>query len=394
MHPSTALLPLVAIILATVLGAAVQGGALGPLMVVALDERGVQATMAGVVVAAPFVTIALVATLVARLPSRYGPGMTLAIASLVGAASFLLYLVSPSPIAWLLVSALMGASMAVRWVIGEAWLLAATPGHLRGRVIGLQETLIGFATSTGPMILLLTGTSGAAPFVVCAAILVAVSPVALIAGVLDRRSGSGGVDTVGARMPVVDPTGSTLRTAVLLAAVGGGVDHGAFAFIPAAFTEAELLGVAPLLAASFYSLGGTLFQIPLGMLIDRRGGVHGLASVGAMGVVVTGLAVAVDPGPALTLGLLFVSGVLSGTFYTVATISVAANPPPGGVARGIAAIAVGATVGSAIGPVMIGALMDLLGGRVGLGVAIAGSGAAILAGQAVLARIRPAGAVS
>src|SRR3546814_15916533 len=80
-------------------------------------------------------------------------------------------------VTWLVLRIVLGACLNVIFVVSEAWLNSVTAERIRGRVIGAYATVMAGGFALGPLLLVVLGRSGALPFLVCAAIIVAATPV-------------------------------------------------------------------------------------------------------------------------------------------------------------------------------------------------------------------------
>ncbi|MGE0023448.1 MAG: MFS transporter [Hyphomicrobium sp.] len=374
------LVALTAIIASTVIAQTVQDGAFGPLMTVALSERGVNESVSGLIVAAPWVTTAFFTSLIVVLAKRFGSPLCMVAGVLLSSACFLWFPIIDNTWAWLGISCALGLGTAIRWICGEAWLIATAPAHMLGRVVGVHETLIGLAGAVGPTILVFTGTQGFAPFLGCAAVL---AVAALLPPIAARFALARSIEDE-KHSPIHGS--SAVRVATLAAFVGGAAEGSAHAFLPVVVTERQFGGWNTLFAASLFSLGGTLFQYPFSILADRRGrgDLFGLASAG---LIIVALIIPVTQGTSSVFASILVTGAICGTFYTLAALTVANAMPSDELTAGIARLAFGSTLGSIFGPLAMGIALDALGHDLGLGVCLAGFGVVGLLGDFAITRM-------
>ena len=158
----------------------VQDGALGPLLATELARRSVKPFWVGVVVGAPSLSIAMLSLFSAKLYQSIGPRLGVSLGAFLTIACLLFYPFDQRTFVWFLLSLIIGLAMAVRWVMGETWLIHSAPKHACGKVVGMQEVGIALANAAGPALIALTGTAGKTPFLACVAIMAAAGFVALL----------------------------------------------------------------------------------------------------------------------------------------------------------------------------------------------------------------------
>jgi MFS family permease len=346
-------LAIIVVILAGIATAmVVQEGALGPLLAIALEDQGTRPSISGAVVAAPWLSVAVLAPLAARAFRRFGASATMIAGGMVTAAALGLFPLVPQAFAWIGIAALVGVGLALRWVAGEAWLIAATPPAWRGRAIGVQETLIGISGMVGPVLLIATGTEGARPFLILAALTLVTALLPLLAWALGAR---------GTHEDDFAQLGDgRMAVPLMLPFAAGAIEAGAHSFLPVATDAALLGGLPPVLSAGLFSLGATILQIPTGMLADRMDSMK-LRLPAALVTVLAGLAFAASPGGAVAVAAILAMGIGCGAFYILSVLEAARAPSPADAAHAIARIALVYTIGSTLGPLAMGTAIDLVG---------------------------------
>lgn len=367
-------LTLAGIIFSTVAAQTVQDGALGPLLATALVRRSVRPMWVGFVVGAPSMSIALLSPFSARLYRSIGPRIGLSIGAFVTIACLLSYPLEERASDWFLLSLIVGFAMALRWVMGETWLIASAPKYLRGRVVGIQEIGIGLAGAAGPALVATTGSSGRTPFLVCAGIMAAGGFVPLL--------------LTSALKPCADLVRASereaqrpSRTAICLplasAFAAGALETGAHAFLPTLVFGKLWEGASPLFAASIFSLGAMASQLPLGVFIDRIGSERMHRQVAIL-LLVVGCALTCTLASRIGFLFIFFGGACAGCLYPLAVLSIAASSKH--VAASIAKVAIAYTAGGFVGPVTIGATVGVIGASA-LGCTILTTGLGLLVVQ-------------
>ena len=80
---------------------------------------------------------------------------------------------------WFVIRFFMGVTGSVLFIVSDSWVAEITPDAIRGRVMGLYNTVLLFSFAVGPLILTITGTSGVLPFV-CGILLMVLATMPLI----------------------------------------------------------------------------------------------------------------------------------------------------------------------------------------------------------------------
>lgn len=87
-----------------------------------------------------------------KLTRQFGYRNTVIIGLVISALSFILMPIV-NWLRWALPAAAIGFgfsfSLGLRWIANETWLYRLAPRHARGRVVGIHETLIDFASIIG-----------------------------------------------------------------------------------------------------------------------------------------------------------------------------------------------------------------------------------------------------
>jgi MFS family permease len=300
-------------------------------------------------------SIALLSRFSAQLYKSIGPRAGLSIGALVTIACLFSYLLVDRTSDWILVSFIVGFGMALRWVMGETWLIASAPKYLRGRVVGIQEICIAVGCAAGPALVVATGESGQTPFLACAGIMASAGVVPLLLRAADKPCD----DLFCASETEAQGPGRTVvRLAVASAFASGALETGAHAFLPTLVFGKFWEGWSPLFAASVFSCGAIVCQLPLGFLVDRIGSERIHRQVAVL-LLVVGCALLWTL--ATPLGCLFIllGGACSAGLYTLAILSIAVFSKH--MAAGVANVAIAYTVGGFVGSVTIGATVGILG---------------------------------
>lgn len=135
-----------------------------PLLALVLDAQGVSKTLIGlstIVQAAAVIAIApwTPALLQRCAPSRVMQGVTVILAIL-----FILAGLYPNVWFWFPLRFIIGAMTALLWISSEALINRLAEEQRRGRIIGFYSSVGAAGFAMGPLLLILTGSEGMAPF--------------------------------------------------------------------------------------------------------------------------------------------------------------------------------------------------------------------------------------
>lgn len=352
--PGNHLLALGAVNAASTLSQTVQIGAMPLLLGLILTERQIDPALIGLVATAPWLTILLLSRAVPALLKRIGLLHSALASALVSTAATLLIGFNSDLLMIFVLNILFGAGTIVRWIACDTWIVAIAPREIRGRAIGVHETLMGLGIAAGPLVLAVTGTAGTPPFLACAALLLLAIPWLAILRPWDRHS----VPGTGLRSPNPEGLFHLIPVGLLGAFEAGFVETSSVSLLAVYCTETGYATLAATLMVASFGLGGTLLQVPIGWTGDRIGAraAHRLcAAVILAGAVVIPFSLAQGW---LAAGLAFAWGGAIGGMNTLAVMEAGEKTPDHDMAGAMTAIAFSYTLGSITGPLLSGALMQ------------------------------------
>ena len=322
-----------------------------PLIAVTLERREFGSTLIGLNAAAQFLGIVAGAPLGPRLIPRFGllPSMAAALAACALSLAAMPFIGAYA--AWIALRFAFGAAEGLMFVATETWVNEAVGDAVRGRAVAIYTTALASGFALGPLLIGLTGTEGAAPFFIGAAVAASgLAVLGLAAGTAPRIGGalSFGIFGYMAALPV----------AVGAAGLFGLADGGLIAMLAVygigiGLDASEAASLVTALVA-----GGIALMMPMGWAVDRYDRRRIVAACAAA----SALAIAAIPSVSASLpalyALLFALGGLLGTLWLVAMALL------GERFRGtdLAAANVGLTfaygVGSIAGPAIAGAALE------------------------------------
>jgi MFS family permease len=329
-----------------------------PLLSLEMERQGISATLSGLNTAFGGLGTLAAVPFVPRVAARVGVTPLLLVAVIATAGVAVGFHLSPFW-AWFPLRFVFGAALGAIFVLSEYWINAAAPPARRGFVMGVYATVLATGFAAGPLLLLMTGTNGAAPYLAGAAIaLLALIPLLLARGITPDLAGESHVRVL--------PFLTAVPTATFAALVFGAIETGGFALFPVYGLRTGFSELNAAMLVSIVAAGNVVSQMPLGWLsdkMDRRVLLLLCALAGAAGCAL--MPVLIDNRP-LFYGLLFVWGGLTGGLYTVGLAHLGARFSGLELASANAAFVMLYSIGLILGPPLVGISMDGLGAH-GLG---------------------------
>ncbi|TSE37204.1 putative MFS-type transporter YcaD [Tepidimonas fonticaldi] len=344
---------------------------LTPWLILRLTEQGAPTALIGVFAASAWVGILLVTPFASALTRALGrrPALWLsgAVPVLAGIGYGLPLEGSAALALWFGLKVLAGMASGLRWVLAEALVAEFAPAHLRGRAVGLFETMVGATFVIGPMLLAAVGPSSAAALWLSVALLAAglvwaffVPPLPPEADAHEARVGWRGVWTALRAHPVIMAAGFC----------GGFFESGLTAILPLYGLALGLGAAAAALLVSASGLGSSVLMLPAGALADRlgrqggrRGGAGGARLQLMRGcAAITLLATLVIPWvagtPWLAWPVAFLWGGAGGCLYTLAMIDIGARERGVTLVNSTAVLVMAYTLGGVLAPSLAGAALQ------------------------------------
>ena len=328
-----------------------------PLLSLILEQRGYSAIIIGANAASAGVAAMAAVWLVNPMVKRLGVINTMLACAVIASACMIGFHLFDQLAAWFALRIVFSGALTLSFVLSEFWINSAASERQRGLMLGIYATVLSIGFGIGPGILALTGSGGALPFAIGAAIIL----VSCLPVLFARR-----------REPVLgDSLGSSsgfLKYVLIVplatgaVAVFGAVEQSILAIVPVygqrlGYTET---GTAVLLMV--FAAGNVGLQIPLGIasdrVKDRRVILYLCGIIGVAGALL--LPVVINPTapvwPAWTV--LFVwGGVISG-LYTVGLAHLGSRLSGGDLAQANAAFVFCYTIGMILGPQLSGIAME------------------------------------
>lgn len=135
-----------------------------PLLSMRLEAQGVSGSIIGLNTAVEAAAILFFTLATPTLARRLGAANALYLGVAIMTAAIALLPIWNTIEGWFVLRFVMGAGIAIHWVIGEVWLNTVADDATRGRVVGLYVTTMSAAYCLGFPVLMITGTEGYLPF--------------------------------------------------------------------------------------------------------------------------------------------------------------------------------------------------------------------------------------
>ena len=333
---------------------AVVGLSLGltlPLISLVLERQGYGSALIGLAAAMPALGILLGSPLTPWLVRHGGARQVIIGGLLVNIATILPMAWVESYPLWLLLRFIMGAADALLFTVCETWVNQLAEERHRGRLIAMYITVLSIFFASGPLLISLTGSEGALPFLAACGIMALALPPMLLVGrssLLQGGSRPSGFNVLGFFRIVPG-----LAFGVLVFAA---IDSSALALLPLLGLH---LGYSEALAAAMITVmmaGNIVFQFPLGWLADRMDRRRLLKCCG-LGVILGALGILLLADTLLLWLMLVVLGTAAGGMYTLSMVMVGQRFRDAELVTANAAFGVLWGLGTLLGPALAGVLM-------------------------------------
>ena len=346
-----------------------------PLTSLVLESWRTPAWLIGVAGAMPALAILVLMPVFPRLVRRLGAVAAMGLGCVVGAAALAAMPLLQTVEAWIGLRFLMGAGLALPWLVGETWINTVALDRWRGRVIALYTAALFVGFALGPVLLDRTGVEGWPPIgLAIGALGLAMLPLVLAAGVAPAVAPHPSVSIADAvrRVPIVAVAALAAGAAVMMSVT----------FLPLVGGHGGLDQAEALRLLSLFLIGGLVLQAPVGWAADRLPRL-GLLTGLAFSLALAAILMAGTFGQPLAMMLLaFVLGGLVLGIYALGLTVLGERYPAGELAVANAAFLMAHEVGGVVGPIATGLAMGVFPGA---GFTVVMAGTALVLGLVSLA---------
>ena len=351
-------------------------GSVMPVLALYARSFGVGQSAIGLAIAIYGLARFLIAVPAGQLADRAGRRGALALGGLVTAAGNLLCAWAPTYAAFITARFIAGAGAGLVMITGQIVLADITTPANRGRAMAIYQGVFLFAVGIGPLLggVLAERAGLAAPFAVYAGAGVVAAALGWLRIPETRHHGGAEASAAAAALP---PFAAQIR---LLTGRRGFVLVSLISFVGAVARTGALFNIIPVLARdrlarstdrlgvglALASLVGLAFTYPSGVLVDRFGRKVVIVPATLMsGVALTMFLIA--PSYAWFLAACVVWSMASGVSGAAPAAYAADVAPAGMNAAAMSAYRMLSDLGYVLGPLVLGAVTDLMGADVALG---------------------------
>ncbi|MFK8252639.1 MFS transporter [Ancylobacter terrae] len=328
-----------------------------PFFSLALEKLGLANWLIGLNASLAGAGIFLLGPFLPRLIDTVGLKAVVAGQFIISLLSFAALLVSDDLIVWFVARFVMGTCFSTLWTTTEIWLNGVVEDRHRGRIIGASGTLYAACQFAGPLVLGVTGVTGALP------IIAAIVPLAVgVAVVLAVPSAIGAAEE--------EDLGDLKGLKLALHLAGALI---AFGFL-AGVGETALQSLLPLYGLAYglddanasylvavFSLGEAVLVAVLGWLADRWGRARTMNLCTVLAIATMLALPFVMEMPVLRVAVLFLAGGVISGLYTLGVILIGQDYRGSRLATVSTGFAMAYSAGSILGSTPIGAAIDLFG---------------------------------
>ncbi|WP_119168077.1 MFS transporter [Algihabitans albus] len=341
----------IAAVVASTIGVGISYGIGYPITALTFEQWGAPTWLNGLVGSAPALAILLCLPFFPRLVGYLGTIRAMALGCVLVGSGFLLMPLFPSPEAWLVLRLIMGAGIALPWLVGETWINTVADDKIRGRMLALYAIALFSGFAAGPFILDQVGIVGWTPFVIGAAgILLAVVPIVSAAALAPSMPEHPDTGVFGAFL--------LAPIAMVAGVIGGLLELGHFALLPIYALQDGATADQALQLLTLFMVGGIALQFVVGWLADQVSArVVLIAAAFLFAAIAATLPMTDDP--ILRSAAVFVMGGLGIGFYTLGLTFIGQRVRVQDLAVANAAFLITYQVGAMIGPSIGGVAMGV-----------------------------------
>ncbi len=136
-----------------------------PLLALVLDSQDVSKSLIGLSTMVQAVAILAIAPFAPGLMTRFSPAKLMQVMSVALALLFIITGLYQNVWFWFPLRLLIGAATAILWIASEALINELAVERWRGRIIAIYASVGAAGFALGPLLLIITGSEGMAPFV-------------------------------------------------------------------------------------------------------------------------------------------------------------------------------------------------------------------------------------
>ncbi|KMK74433.1 MFS transporter [Alkalihalobacillus pseudalcaliphilus] len=335
-------------------------GMLLPLLAILLEQAGYSSAMNGVNAVALYIGVLIASPFIENPVRKYGYKPVISVGLITVVITLLILPLWQSFWLWFVLRLIIGIADNMVHFATQVWITSTSSKEVRGRNIAIYGLSFSAGFAGGPLMTNLLAIDERLPFVL-AALFCAVMWLLLLK--LKNEWPDNTVDTI-------QHSGTLGRYALV-------IKYGWFAFLPPlafGFMEATIHGSYPIYALRTgidiewlslilpaFVIGGVITQIPLGVLSDKVGRRKVLLVLSTIGAFIFLTIPMYEEQMWLLVTGFLVAGGLLGSFYSLGLMYLADLIPRQLLPTGNVLIAISFSIGSMLGPLTGGILIDSIG---------------------------------
>lgn len=352
-----------------------------PLTAMTLEARGEPSWIIGLAGAAPSLAILALLPVLPHAVARIRPATAIIFGCICCAAAYGSLYFLDDTVAWIALRFLMGATIALPWIVGETWVNHIAEDSHRARVISFYAVSFFSGFALGPILLEHVGATSPWAFVIGAAgALLAAVPIFLARDLAPNLAHEPATGLLG---------GMRMAPAAMAGAfLGGFLETSHFSLLPNVAIAGGMDESSALRLLTALIIGGLITQYTLGWLADRTSRKSLLVALGLIYAALIAVFPFILGTQGLALALVFVLGTAVIGFYMLGLAMLGQEVEASQLATANAAFILMYTSGSIVGPAITGAAMT--DGPIAGFVGITGAAALVLTAVIAFSRSRPA----
>ena len=237
-------------------------GTLIPLLALILEARGYSNTEIGLNVVAQPLAVILFVRITPIIIHKIGLAKSIIIAQIFTIILYFTFPIFDSLTAWFVIRFIIGFAGALAWNAFDTWMLSMADDTNRGKIVTIYNTVFVIGFASGPMVLSLTGIEGWLPFIVISSLsFIAILPLIMLEiedpKLPDKKS-----------LPVF--AAIIAAPTIFGAAILCGLDDVMFvSFFPIFMIKNQFTQEIALQYVTITLVGGVMCQPLLGVLLDK-----------------------------------------------------------------------------------------------------------------------------
>ncbi|MGK9045280.1 MFS transporter [Mammaliicoccus vitulinus] len=338
-------------------------GMLLPLISVIFERNGISSSLSGIHATSLYIGVFLSSFFIEGLVRKSGFKYMILIGGAIVALSLLLFPTLKTLSIWFILRLLIGVGDNMLHFSTQTWLTHITPKDKLGRTISVYGFSFSAGFMLGPLLAKLVDVSEILPFIISAILsIITISLVLLI----HNEFPSSNVRPIN-MINTLRNFGDVIKTswiAFMFPLLYGLFEAGLHSNFPIFGLRNGLDVTSITLILPAFSLGAILFQVPIGMFSDIHGRKKVLTILTLLGSIIFMLGDFLPTTTFIMMALFLVAGLFTGSFYGLGVSYMTDLTPKHNLPAGNLMIAMSFSVGSMIGPMLGGTIIQISDGKI------------------------------